>query len=222
MRGRFITIEGVEGVGKTTHARLLAEALERAGVPVRLTREPGGTPASEALRAVLLRGSFDWSPRAETLLHYAARADHVDHVIAPALDEGRWVLCDRFFDSTMAYQGYGQGSDRRFIGELRRLLGIDPDLTIILDVPMDVADARLAGRGLPLLEDKAGSFSPPEPDRYEGLGAQFFARARAGFREIAAQEPERCVLLDTMAGAETVHKLILEVIAERFSVAAAS
>jgi len=110
--GRFITLEGGEGAGKTTQSALLAEALAARGVVVRRTREPGGSPGAELLRGILLGGSVDWSPRAETLLHFAARAEHVAKTIQPALQEGAWVVCDRFFDSTLAYQGYGQGADQ--------------------------------------------------------------------------------------------------------------
>ncbi len=221
MPGRFITIEGIEGVGKTTQARLLARALERAGSAVCLTREPGGTPEAEALRTLLLRGSFDWSPRAEALLHFAARAEHVDRVIAPALARGEWVISDRYSDSTMAYQGYGQGSDRSFIGGLRRLLALDPDLTIILDLPLEVARTRLAGRGLPLFERAEGPGSTAEKDRYEALGQDFFARVREGFREIATAEPERCLILDSTGAIPAVHEQILAAVLEHFMVAPA-
>lgn len=220
MRGRFITIEGIEGVGKTTQARLLARALEQSGSVVCLTREPGGTPEAEALRTVLLRGAFDWSPRAEALLHFAARAEHVDRVIAPALARGEWVVSDRYSDSTMAYQGYGQGSDRRFIAGLRRLLGLDPDLTIILDLPLDVARTRLAGRGLPLFERIETPAGAAERDRYEALGHDFFARAREGFLEVAASEPERCLILDSTGTIAAVHDRIFAAVTERFVVAA--
>ena len=125
-RGRFVTLEGGEGAGKTTQSALLAEALAARGVAVLRTREPGGSPGAELLRGVLLGGSVDWAPRAETLLHFAARAEHVAKTIEPALQAGTWVVCDRFFDSTMAYQGYGQGADRGFIASLIGLLGIAP------------------------------------------------------------------------------------------------
>jgi dTMP kinase len=201
--GRFITLEGGEGAGKTTQSALLAEALEKAGVAVLRTREPGGSPGAELLRGILLGGSIDWAAPAETLLHFAARAEHVAKTIQPALRAGKWVICDRFFDSTMAYQGYGQGADRAFIGELTGLLGISPDLTIVLDVAEDVAQARLRRR--------AG-----ETDRYERLDAAFHSRVRDGFRAIAAADPARCRLLDAAGGPDAVQAAIMAAISARF------
>ena len=144
MTGRFITLEGGEGAGKSTQAKLLAEALAARGLPVLRTREPGGAPGAEVLRDLLLGGRVDWSAPAETLLHFAARAEHVERTIRPALDAGMWVVCDRFYDSTMAYQGYGLGADRGMIAALIRLVGVHPDLTIVLDVSDAVAVARRA------------------------------------------------------------------------------
>ncbi len=186
-RGCFITIEGGEGAGKSTQARLLHAELQRAGHEVVLTREPGGTPGAEALRAMLLSGQFAWSLPAETLLHFAARADHVEQVIRPALARGAWVVSDRFYDSTMAYQGFGLGGDRAQIAALSRLLGLAPDLTVVLDVAVEVSLARLAHRA-------------EAADRYERLGAGLFARVRDGFREIARAEPRRCVLVGAEGG----------------------
>ena len=140
----FITLEGGEGAGKTTQARLLAEALQASGRAVLRTREPGGAPGAEALRGLLLSGEHDWSPQAEVLLHFAARAEHVARTIRPALQAGRVVVCDRFADSTMAYQGYGQGADRGQIASLADMLGPRPDLTVLLDVSPAVAARRLA------------------------------------------------------------------------------
>jgi dTMP kinase len=194
--GRFITREGGEGAGKTTQSALLAEALAARGVAVLRTREPGGSPGAELLRGMLLGGSVDWSPPAETLLHFAARAEHVAKTIRPALDEGTWIVCDRFFDSTLAYQGYGQGADRGFIGSLIGLLGIVPDLTIVLDVPEAVATERMRRRG-------------GDTDRYERLDAAFHSRVRQGFREIAAADPKRCVLLDASGAVQAVHTAIM-------------
>lgn len=184
--GRFITIEGGEGAGKSTQARHLAAALERAGIAVLLTREPGGAPGAELLRRLLLEGSTAWSPLAEALLHFAARAEHVARTIHPALERGTWVVCDRYTDSTMAYQGYGQGADRRAIAALARLIDLRPDLTIMLDVSVATGQARLAARGA-------------RPDRYERMGRDFLARVHEGFRAIAAAEPERCVLISAEA-----------------------
>lgn len=201
-RGRFITIEGGEGAGKSTQGRGLAEALRRAGLPVLLTREPGGAPGAELLRGLLLEGAVDWSPLAEALLHFAARAEHVAKTIRPALAAGTWVVCDRYADSTVAYQGYGQGADCDAIGALARLIGLRPDLTIVLDVSVATGQARLAARGLPA-------------DRYERLGAEFLARVHAGFRTIAAAEPERCVLISAEDSEPAVATAVLAAVASR-------
>lgn len=194
--GFFITLEGGEGAGKTTQAALLAEAVAARGLGVARTREPGGSPGAELLRGILLDGGVDWAAQAEALLHFAARADHLHKTILPALQRGSWVVCDRFTDSTMAYQGYGQGADRHFIDGLTRLLGRRPDLTIVLDVPEAAAAERLARRG-------GGG------DRYERLGAPFHARVRQGFRAIAAAEPGRCVLLDASGDVQAVHAAVM-------------
>ncbi len=204
-RGAFITLEGGEGAGKSTQVRHLATALEAVGLRVVRTREPGGAPGAEILRGLLLSGETAWAPLAETLLHYAARAQHVADTIRPALERGDWVVCDRFFDSTMAYQGFGQGADRDTIATLTRLLGITPDLTIVLDVSVETTMARLASRG-------AAS------DRYERLGAAFFAAIRDGFRAIAAAEPERCVLLDGEADEADVAASVLASVRARLAV----
>ena len=168
------------------------------------TREPGGAPGAELLRGILLGGSVDWAPRAETLLHFAARAEHVAKTIQPALQAGTWVVCDRFFDSTMAYQGYGQGADRGFIASLIGLLGIAPDLTIVLDVAEAVAAERMRQRG-------------GDADRYERLDAAFHARVRHGFREIAEADPKRCVLLDASGDIQAVHTAILTAVWTRLA-----
>jgi dTMP kinase len=190
-RGRFITLEGGEGGGKSTQARRLADALAASGLPVLLTREPGGAPGAEHLRGLLLGGAIDWSAPAETLLHFAARAEHVERTILPALAAGMWVVCDRFADSTMVYQGWGQGADRAAIATLTGLLRARPDLTLVLDVPVEVSLARLALRGA-------------AADRYEKLGAPFFAAIREGFLAVAAAEPGRCAVLDGTPDADEV------------------
>jgi dTMP kinase len=194
--GRFITLEGGEGAGKSTQARLLAEALIALGIPVLRTREPGGAPGAEALRKLLLGGSVEWSAPAETLLHFAARAEHVEKTIRPGLAAGIWVICDRFYDSTMAYQGYGQGAGREMIATLTGLLGITPDVTLVLDVSEDVAIARQLKRG-------------EHADRYERLDALFHARVRQAFRDIAASAPERCVLIPGDGSEAQVHAAIM-------------
>ena len=201
-RARFITLEGGEGAGKSTQARLLADALVARGLPVLRTREPGGSPGAELLRDLLLGAAVSWSAPAETLLHFAARAEHVAKTIRPALDAGMWVVCDRFFDSTMAYQGHGQGADQSVIAALTGLLGIVPDLTLVLDVSDGVAAARRAERG-------------GDTDRYERLDSVFHARVRQGFRDIAAASPYRCVLVDADGSVDAVHTAIMQAIDQR-------
>lgn len=203
-RGRFITLEGGEGAGKTTQAVLLADALAARGVTVLRTREPGGAPGAELLRGILLGRDIDWAPRAETLLHFAARAEHVAKTIAPALAAGSWVVCDRFYDSTLAYQGYGQGADRDFIAAQVRLLGMAPDLTLMLDVSDEAAAARLRQRG-------------GDADRYETFGSAFHARVRQGFREIARADPDRCVLIDATGEVNTVQSAIMAAVEARLA-----
>ena len=165
------------------------------------TREPGGSPGAERLRALLLAGDAKFGPQAEVLLHFAARADHVARTVAPALAAGLWVVCDRFVDSTMAYQGDGLGADPGVIATLAGLLGLRPDLTLVLDVPEAVAAARLRARGV-------------RPDRYERLDAGFHARVRAGFRAIAAAEPARCRLIDAEGTEADVQLRIMEALRE--------
>jgi dTMP kinase len=203
--GRFITLEGGEGAGKTTQARHLAAALAARDLPVLLTREPGGAPGAEALRFLLLSPEVPFTPVAQTLLHVAARAEHVERTIAPALRAGTWVVCDRFADSTMAYQGWGLGVDRGLIGTLGAMIGLAPDLTIVLDVTAETAAARLASRDSPA-------------DRYERLGAAFHASVAEGFRAIARAEPRRCVLVDANVEPDAVHGAILALVRERLAI----
>jgi dTMP kinase len=183
---RFITLEGGEGAGKSTQARRLATALRGAGLDIVETREPGGSPGAEEIRRLLTAGEpARWSPMAETLLHFAARADHVRRTIRPALAAGRWVCCDRFADSTMAYQGYGHGIDRDFIARLAvAVLGdLRPDLTLIFDLPVEQGLARAAARS-------------GHEDRYEKMDRSFHEALRRGFLDIAGQDPQRCVVID--------------------------
>jgi dTMP kinase len=204
VRARFITLEGGEGAGKTTQARLLADALRAHGFSVLLTREPGGAPGSEVLRGLLLSAEADWSLPAETLLHFAARAEHVEKTIRPALAAGTWVVCDRFFDSTMVYQGFALGGDRAAIATLSNMLGLWPDLTIVLDADVPTAVARLRARGA-------------AADRYERLGEAFFFRVREGFLAVAAAEPGRCVVVDAAADTDVVAGRVWGVVQERVS-----
>lgn len=200
--GRFITLEGGEGCGKSTQARQLAEALALTGREVVLTREPGGAPAAERLRALLLSGETRFIPLAETLLHVAARAEHVAHTIAPALSRGAWVVCDRYQDSTMAYQGWGQGADRAAIAQLAAIIGLVPDLTLVLDLDPAEGARRRAGRGGPA-------------DRYEREDLAFQERVAAGFRAIAAADPARCVLIDAAPAMAVVHAAIMAAVRAR-------
>jgi dTMP kinase len=202
-KGRFITLEGGEGAGKSTQAARLEAALRAAGISVLRTREPGGAPGADILRELLLSGRHDWAPLAEVMLHFAARAEHVARTIAPALAAGIWVICDRFTDSTMVYQGWGLGADRAAIAGLSDILGIVPDLTLVLDVQVATTEARLMSRGL-------------AADRYEKLGAAFFARVREGFLAVAAEHPERCAVVSGEDAADVVTAALLEAVWRRF------
>jgi len=201
-RGFFITFEGGEGAGKSTQARRLAASLAEAGREILLTREPGGTPGAEAIRALLLDPATQIAPLADTLLHFAARADHVAAVIRPAIERGAIVICDRFYDSTMAYQGFGMGVDVSAIATLVRLIGLIPDLSLFMELPESEAKQRLIGRGL-------------APDRYDLMGQDMRARIAHGFRSIAAAEPERCVLIDAAPAQDIVAAAILRTVTSR-------
>lgn len=206
-RGRFITFEGGEGTGKSTQAALLAERLRASGREVVQTREPGGSPGAEVLRGLLVSGEGDrWSPLAETLLMYAARADHLDRVIRPALDRGAWVVCDRFADSTRAYQGAGGGAPEDLIEILdARVVGGDqPDLTLVFDLAVEAGLARAADRG----GDEA---------RFEGKGAEFHQRLGDAFRSIAAAHPDRCVLIDAEGDRDAVSERVWTAVQARLS-----
>lgn len=198
-RGKFITFEGGEGAGKSTQVRRLVTRLQAAGLDVVATREPGGSLGAEAIRALVLTGSADrWSPVTETLLMYGARRDHIERTIVPALERGAWVVCDRFADSTRAYQGGAGGVAPELIAALEDhvLAEVRPDLTLIFDLPVEVGLARA--------ESHAAASGHTET-RFESKGVVFHERLRAAFREIAATEPDRCVLVDagdTIEGVE--------------------
>lgn len=207
-RGRFITFEGGEGAGKTTQVRMLAEALQRAGIDVLTTREPGGSQGAERIRRLLVEGDVaQWDPVTEALLHFAARRDHVARVVWPALDAGRWVISDRFTDSTMAYQGHGQGVGRSFVERLHGMVlnGFSPDLTIILDLAVEVGLHRASQR-------------PGVEDRYERMGLDFHRRLRDAFLDIARREPGRCAVVAADPGVAQVHDAVLEAVAGKLGV----
>lgn len=205
-RGSFITIEGGEGTGKSTHAALLGEALERAGIDAVVTREPGGAPGAEEIRALLVEGDVSrWDPMSEALLHYAARKEHLEMTVIPALIAGRWVISDRFADSTMAYQGYGHELGRGTIARLHELAigDFSPDLTVILDLAVETGLERaVAGH----------------EDRYERMGIEFHRRLREGFLEIARLEPGRCALLDAGQSIEDTQAAIRRLVGDRLGV----
>lgn len=212
MRGRFITFEGGEGVGKSTQLKRLAAALERRGVDVIVTREPGGSPRAEALRDVLLSGGAKrFGPLAETVLVAAARADHVERTIRPALERGVWALCDRFIDSTRAYQGALGGVEPELIRSFEKVAAgqTRPDLTLILDAPAAV--------GLERARLRAGALAAP--DRFEAEGGSFHERLRRAFVEIARSEPERCLLIDAGGDADAVEQRVWEAVERRLLMA---
>jgi dTMP kinase len=199
-RGKFITLEGVDGAGKSTHIPWIAERLRAGGREVVVTREPGGTPLAEKLRERVLSEAMD--PVAETRLMFEARADHVRAVIAPALARAAWVVCDRFTDSTVAYQGAGKGVDRSLIEELagKTHPGLRPDLTLVFDATYAVSSQRLGASGR-------------QPDRFETEGRGFFDRVRGAYRELAEREPDRVRLIDGTKPPEEVKKDIEKVLA---------
>ena len=213
MSGKFITLEGGEGAGKTTQIKLLADALKAGGLDPMITREPGGSPAAEVIRSLLVEGAVDrWQPMTEALLNFAARLEHVQATIEPALVAGRWVLCDRFADSTVAYQGYGHDLGRAVIDELHRLVlgSFQPDLTVILDIPVAEGLARATNR-----EQAEGS----REDRYEHMDEGFHQRLRDGFLDIARRNPERCVVIDAAQEPDKVQAEIRAMVGQRLKVA---
>jgi dTMP kinase len=196
----FITFEGIEGCGKTTQIRLLAERLRRSGLKVLATREPGGCPIADAIRSILLHpGSSALVPRAELLLYAAARAQHVDEVIRPALSGGSLVLCDRFIDASVAYQGGGRGLDPSLIASLNTLAtdGILPNLTLLLDMPAEEG----------LLRARRRNASAPEEDRFERENLDFHRRVRSSYLQLARQH-ERFMVIDATGSVEAVAERI--------------
>ncbi|MBL8673172.1 MAG: dTMP kinase [Alphaproteobacteria bacterium] len=208
-RGRFITVEGGEGAGKSTLVERLVGALGERGIRAVATREPGGSAGAEEIRALLLGGATErWDPVAETLLLMAARRDHLRRTVWPAIAAGRWVVCDRYADSTRAYQGAGKGVDPAFIEHVQRSVdeGRAPDLTLVLDLPAALGRARArARRGK---DDAAG-------DRFEALESSFHERLHSAFRAIAEAEPGRCAVLDATAPPDDLLAAALRAIGDR-------
>ena len=207
MHPRFITLEGGEGAGKSTQLKRLAASFAAAGVPAITTREPGGSAGGEAIRGLVVSGSVDaWHPATESLLFMAARLDHLETKINPALAAGQWVLCDRFYDSTYIYQGVAKQVGTAWLDQLYALLfgNQAPDLTLLLDLPPTVGLARA---------DKRGNVAE---SRFEQMELAFHETLRAGFLGLAKQHPERIKTIDATADAEKVHVQIIETINARF------
>jgi dTMP kinase len=207
-RGRFITFEGGEGAGKSTQLKRLAARLQREGREVVATREPGGSPGAESIRDLVLNGATDrWSPVTETLLMYAARRDHVERVIRPALARGAWVVSDRFADSTRAYQGAAGGTDPGLIAAMETYILEDtrPDLTLIFDFPPEIGLKRAVAR-------------PGAEMRFESKGMAFHERLREGFLAIAKAEPERCVVIAADDTIEAVEAAVWTAVETRLAV----
>ncbi|MFO7936549.1 MAG: dTMP kinase [Kiritimatiellia bacterium] len=211
MRGKFITFEGPEGSGKSTHIRKLAQFLEEQGVDLVRTREPGGTPLNEKIRELIQYGEDCEVPcdRCELLLFLACRAQHVDEFIVPELEAGRWVLCDRFHDSTFAYQGCGRGFEKEQIKQLNDFAvnGLNPDLTLLIDVSPETSRQRLKNRHISGIA---------APDRIEKEKADFHVRLRNGFLELAEMEPDRFYVVDAERDCNLVQSDIRNIVSERF------
>jgi len=202
-RGLFLTFEGIDGCGKTTQLNLLSDYLARLGLPYLVTREPGGTELGEQVRKILLRrSSAGMDPRNELLLYFASRAQNVAQVIRPALAEGLTVLCDRFTDASLAFQGYGRGLDLRFIRRLHRFAcqEVNPDLTFVLDIRPETSVKRARKRNLSARHDEG---------RFEQEALAFHQRVRQGYRALARQEPRRVKLIPAEDDIETIHQKIV-------------
>jgi len=204
-RGRFITLEGGEGAGKSTQIARLKAWLEGRGHRVTATREPGGSPGAEMIRKLLVEGPVErWDGTTEALLHFAARREHLRSTVWPALKRGDWVVSDRFADSTLAYQGYGHGIERKIFDQLYEVAAgsFRPDLTIILDLPIEIGLKRAA--------ERRGSET-----RYESLPHDFHVRVRSGFLEIAAREPGRCIVIDATGTVDAIAQAIADAVRDR-------
>jgi dTMP kinase len=209
-RGKFITLEGGEGAGKSTQVRRLAQRLEQSGIETVTTREPGGAPSAEVIRSLLVEGDPGrWRPATEALLHFAARHEHLHTTVLPALERGAWVISDRFADSTMAYQGYGLGLGREMIETLYGVAVGDlrPDFTLILDLPVEAGLARATAR-------MAGGSGAE--DRYERMDMAFHERLRAAFLDIARREPVRCQVVNAGEDVDAVSDAIWTATRRRF------
>lgn len=203
--GRFITLEGGEGAGKSTQIARLKSWLEEQGHHVTATREPGGSPGAEMIRKLLVEGPVErWDGTTEALLHFAARREHLRSTVWPALKRGEWVVSDRFADSTLAYQGYGHGVDRKIFEQLHEIAvgSFRPDLTVILDLPIEIGLKRAA--------ERRGAET-----RYESLPSEFHARVRTGFLEIAAREPKRCFVIDATGTVDAIAQAIADAVRDR-------
>ena len=207
---RFVTFEGIEGCGKTTQIEFAAVWLKERGIPFLTTAEPGGTPLGRKIREILLnQGSCAIGAEAELLLFAAARAQHVRETILPALEEGQWVLCDRFADATLAYQGFGRGLDAAFIRTLNDFsaLSLTPDMTLLFDIPVEAGLERARKRITGIRPEAA-------EDRFEQEDPAFHRRIRQGYLTLAAAEPDRFRIIDGAADAETVHDKVRRCLAE--------
>ncbi len=206
MRGHFITFEGGEGAGKSTQVKRLAERLGSHGIDIVTTREPGGSPGAEVIRGLLVNGAPErWDGLTETLLVYAARADHVKHTIGPALLADKWVICDRFTDSTYAYQGAGRGLPRETIRRIDAVVLDDfrPDLTLVLDLDVETGLARATSRGA-------------QESRFENFDRDFHEKLRQAFLDIAKRNPDRCEVIDARAEPDAVAATIWAAVSRRF------
>ena len=207
--GRFITFEGGEGAGKSTQVGILADRLSRSGRPVFVTREPGGSPAAEEIRQVLLSGqAAQFGPLAESVLFAVARGDHIDNAIRGALQQGQWVICDRFIDSTRAYQGATAGVPRGLINALEKITvgALLPDVTFVLDIPVEEGLARVAARA-----------EGQELDRFESQELMTHERIRRGFLDIAEEEPSRCAVVDASQPEAMVAEDVWETVLQRLN-----
>ncbi len=206
----FITLEGGEGTGKSTQIKLLSAWLSDNDVEHVCTREPGGAPGAEEIRTMVLTGDVDrWTPMTEVLLYTASRSDHVERVIVPSIESGKWVLCDRFADSSVAYQGAGRGAGVQRVKDLQRLVlgDLKPDLTLILDIPIEVGLKRAMSRE----GDKA-----VKEDRIERMGKSLHEQSRDVFMQIAAEEPERCVVVNANKSIDELQQDLRTIITNRF------